>query len=271
MREIKKVGLIGWPVKHSISPALHNACFEKMNIPFHYDLYPVVPDNFANEISKIKNSLVGFNITIPHKERIIDFLDEIDSSVSQIGASNCAVFKDGEWIGFNTDVSGFLSALRPHFDLYGKNAFILGAGGASHAVVFGLARAGVKKIYIFDIEREKAESLASRVKKFFPEKIVFPAGEFSPLKDCHILINATPVGMERDEIPVDPRFLYNHLYVFDLIYNRQTPLLKEAGGKGLKCQNGLDMLIYQAAESFKIWTGIYPPVDIMRKAAEGVL
>ncbi|MCD6413960.1 MAG: shikimate dehydrogenase [Elusimicrobia bacterium] len=264
--EIKKVGLVGWPVKHSLSPALHNACFEKLGLSYRYDLYPVPPENLGKEIEKIKDSLAGFNITIPHKERITDFLDESDSSVSQIGAANCAFGKDGRWTGFNTDVSGFLKALRQDFDPYGENAFVLGAGGAARAVSFALARAAAKKIYIYDIEKEKAEKLAARLKKFFPGGLFFAASDFSAVAKCRLLVNATPVGMEKDEIPIDVKFLYNQLYVFDLVYNRKTLLLREAEERGLKCRNGMDMLIYQAAESFRIWTGIYPPVDEMRKA-----
>ncbi len=111
-------------------------------------------------------------------------------------------------------------------------------------------------------------TLRKQILKFFPEIPVFVSTDFTVLKNCDILVNATPVGMEKDEFPVPEKFLYKHLYVFDCIYNRETPLLKYARKKNMKFQNGLNMLIYQAAESFRIWTGIEPPVEVMKKALE---
>jgi len=261
----KKVGLIGWPVKHSFSPVLHNRCFEELKLQFRYDLYAVSPDKFDAEIGKIKNSLEGFNVTIPYKRKIIEYLDSVETTASGIGAVNCAKLEKGRWKGFNTDASGFLRALKEALNPHNLSAFIIGCGGASSAVSFALAKSGVKKIYLNDIDEVRAEKLKHRVLKFFPQTPVFTTADFTVLRQCDIFINATSVGMEKDGMPVPEKFLYNNLYVFDCIYNRETPLLKCARKKNMRFQNGLNMFIYQAAESFKIWTGVEPPVEVMRK------
>jgi len=265
--EIKKVGLVGWPVKHSISPALHNACFRYLKLPYEYGLYGIEPCNFDSEIQELKKNLAGFNVTVPHKERVMKYLDDIKGEASSIGAVNTVKREFGKWKGYNTDAAGFLISIKEDINPRGINAFVLGAGGAAKAVAAALAGSGVGKIYVKDIDVEKSKVLRTRIIKHFPATQVILADGFQALVNCGILVNATPVGMEDDSIPIPEEFLYNHLYVFDCVYNRKTPLIKKAERVGLKCRGGLNMLIYQASEAFKIWTGLTAPLEVMRKAA----
>ncbi|MCD6311793.1 MAG: shikimate dehydrogenase, partial [Elusimicrobia bacterium] len=149
-----------------------------------------------------------------------------------------------------------------------RNFFIVGCGGAAKAAAFALADAGAGKIFLKDIDAVKAESLKKRLNRFAPSLPVFMSGDFSELKNCDIVINATPLGMADERISVPAEFLHDGLYVFECIYNRETPLLRAASEKGLRYQNGLNMLVYQAADSFIFWTGEKAPVELMKNLAK---
>ena len=266
--KVMKTGLLGWPVEHSLSPSLHNGAFKKLSLTWRYDLYPMKPESFADDIGKLKTELDGFNITYPHKEKILNHLDEIDSIASSIGAVNCAKKIGGKWTGTNTDASGFIRALKEGVNPHDKNVFIVGCGGAAKAAAFALSDAGAGKIFLKDIDSGKAESLKKRLNKFAPALPVFVSGTFSELKNCDVLVNATPLGMTDERMPVPAEFLNGGLYVFECIYNRKTPLLKAASEKGLRCQDGINMLVYQAAASFTFWTGEKAPVELMKNIVE---
>ncbi|MEA2081230.1 MAG: shikimate dehydrogenase [Elusimicrobiota bacterium] len=265
----KKTGLVGWPVEHSLSPVIHNAGFRELSLNWRYDLYPVKPENFTVDIEKLKVDLDGFNITYPHKEKILKHLDGIDSVASRIGAVNCAKKENGKWTGTNTDASGFLKALKEDINPREKNFFIAGCGGAAKAAAFALAGENVRKIFLKDIDGEKADRLKKRLNRFAPALPVFISCDFSNLINSDILINATPLGMMDERMPVPAEFLHKSLYVFECIYNRETPLLKAASEKGLRKQNGLNMLVRQAADSFSFWTGEKAPVELMKNVVEG--
>ena len=266
---MKKFALLGYPIKHSLSPLLHNTAFKELNIDANYKLYEILPENFEKEVKKLLKELDGFNITIPFKERILNFLDVIDGEAQKIGASNCACKKNGKWHGYNTDAIGFIKALKEDINPKNLTVFVVGCGGAAKAVSFALAKNNVKKIFLKDIDTQKAGKLKKRIEKFYPQIPVFVAEDFSGIKNSQILINATPVGMKEGEMPVPAEFLHKDLYVFDLIY-KKTPLLKEAQKRGLKFQDGLKMLIGQAQESFRIWTGVEPAFEIMLEAVNPV-
>jgi len=267
--KVMKTGLLGWPVEHSLSPAIHNGAFKKLFLLWRYDLYPLAPESFADDIEKLKTELDGFNITYPHKEKILNHLDGIDTIASSVGAVNCAKKQKGKWVGTNTDASGFIRALKEDINPHNKNVFIIGCGGAAKAAAFALSDAGAGKIFLKDIDSGKAESLKKRLNRFQPSLPVFMTGDFSELKNCDVLVNATPLGMADERIPVHAEFLHDGLYVFECIYNRETPLLKAAREKGLQCQNGINMLVYQAADSFSFWTGKKAPVELMKNIAVG--
>lgn len=270
-------GVLGFPAKHSLSPLMHNAAFRALKINAEYKIFEVKPeelDYFLHDIDK--KNISGLNITLPYKERILDFV-KLDSKsyLRQIRAVNTMVKKDGIWKGFNTDIPGFLRHLKEHFDPSHKKAAILGAGGGARAVVYALADSGAKEIAIFDIDRTKSESLCDMIKSLFPDLQISTVDSVDALnvKDKDLLVNATPIGLnESDPCLVSQEVMHKHLFVYDLIYNpKETKLLTSARKVGAKTSNGLGMLLYQGALSFEHFTGKSAPMGVMRKALkEGV-
>ncbi|MCM8797309.1 MAG: shikimate dehydrogenase [Candidatus Omnitrophica bacterium] len=273
----KKIyGVLGYPARHSLSPQMHNAAFRFLKINAEYRIFEVKPeelDTFVNTLAE--ENIFGFNVTIPYKERIMDFVkpDRVSSYLRQIKAVNTVVFQDGVWKGFNTDISGFKRDLDERgVSVLGKSAALLGAGGAGRAVAYVLANNGAKDITVYDVDAVRAKSLIELINGlFFGFKInyVTEPGQLD-IPDKDILVNATPVGMkESDPIPVEPEVLHPGLFVYDLIYNpAQTKLIRIAKDKGAKTANGLGMLLYQGALSFEYFTGMEAPVELMRQALE---
>jgi len=265
--------LIGSPVAHSLSPDMHNAAFRRLKINAIYIKFEVPSVSIDKGIRMLKDlKISGANVTIPHKETCIRHLNTISKEAKLIGAVNTIVNKNGRLKGFNTDAIGFLTALKQDLDITpkGKKVFLLGAGGASKAVATALAMKGADSIFIADVARKKAAQLARRLKKNFPKcdiKTVFK-DKGSYIKECDLLINATPVGMKaKDPLLVNPKYLHRGLKVYDLVYNvPATKLVKTARRKGLKASCGLNMLLYQGAESFRLWTKRKPPISVMRRA-----
>jgi shikimate dehydrogenase len=270
---MKRYGLIGYPVKHSLSPAMHNAAFRHLKIDAEYSLFEVKPDGLDEFFAKFKEDLSGINVTIPHKESVFKYVDKVEGDAERIGAINTIALKDGKLIGHNTDVTGFTGALIEDLRLDPKvsHVTLMGAGGASRAVVFGLLSLGVTNIYLTDIDADKALSLANDVNKRGGKAVAVQhdkkaLGEL--VANSQLFVNATPCGMKPgDPELLDPRFLHKKLAVFDLIYNpAETPLIAEAGKRGLKAANGLSMLLFQGAEAFELWTGENAPVQVMYEA-----
>mgnify|MGYP001558976632 FL=1 len=269
----KIIGIFGYPVEHTLSPYMHNAAFEAMGLDYCYIPFRVRPENLKTAINSIKAlSLQGVNITIPHKEAIIPYLDELDREAELIGAVNTVLNKEKRLIGYNTDGRGFVRSLREdgRIDPRGKKIMIIGAGGAARAIAFTLAIEGAGKIFIKDIIEEKAKELSSAISNKIYAEAIYIKDLKDRIGDVDILINATPLGMKKeDPLPVLPELLSQGLIVYDIVYNPpETPLLKEAKKRGAKTLGGLGMLLYQGALSFKIWTGQEPPVDVMRKELE---
>lgn len=266
-------GLLGYPVKHSLSPIMHNAAFKTLKINAEYKLFEVEPKDLGYFLDSLeKKNILGLNITIPYKEKILDFVS-IDSEpfyLRQIKAVNTIVKKDGIWMGFNTDIPGFSKHLKENFNPLNKKVAILGAGGAARAVAYVLANSGAKEIAIFDIDKTKSEDVANMIKGLFPNFQILPVENIQELdiKTKDLLINATPVGLkETDPCLLKEELLHNNLFVYDLIYNPpETKLLAQAKKIGAKTSNGLGMLLYQGALAFEIWTQKIAPVEIMRKA-----
>ena len=274
----KIVGLMGHPVSHSVSPEMHNAAFEALNINFCYIPIPVESEDLKKALDGIRAlKIVGVNVTIPHKEAIIPLLDEVTKLPRLMGAVNTILNQDGKLIGYNTDGPGFVDSLKSDakVDPKGKKVVVLGAGGASKAVSIMLAEAGARSLVITDIIIEKAENLAEYVKSHFEiESTVCPVESRdlqSSINECNILVNTTPVGMhpkvEASPLP-DGIKIPSGIQVCDLIYNPpETKFLKIARESGAKTLNGIGMLVRQGALSFSIFTGKDAPVDIMKKAA----
>jgi shikimate dehydrogenase len=259
-------GLIGWPVAHTLSPAMHNAAFRELGINAVYVAFPVI--DLPAAISGLRGlNLAGVSVTIPYKEEIIPLLDELDPQAARMAAVNTVVNREGRLTGYNTDWLGSVAALKSKTAIKGQNFLILGAGGASRAIVFGILKEG-GTVAITDLEPDRATNLASQFGvAALPVADLdrFPAG---------ILINATPVGMEprADAIPIDPRLLSRFTLVMDIVYRPlDTRLLREARARGCATVDGLQMLIHQGAAQFELWTGRPAPLEIMSQAAYAAL
>lgn len=273
---MKKIyGLIGYPVKHSLSPKMHNAAFRSLNINAEYRLFPLKEDELKGFFADLKkNNIFGLNVTIPYKEKVIAFLNKISHAAKLIGAVNTIKVEQNILEGFNTDGEGFLRHIRRDlgFNPRGKSIAIIGAGGASRAVSVYLGEEKPKRISIYDTERTKVENLVKHLKECFASVEFKQANSIEELdiKTSDLLINATPIGTkETDPCLVKEDFIHKNLLVYDLIYApRETTLLKIAKEKGALVSNGLGMLLYQGARSFRLWTQKPAPVEIMRQALE---
>jgi shikimate dehydrogenase len=259
----KITGLLGYPVEHSLSPVMHNAAFEALGLDYCYVAFPVHPDCLKDAVAAIKAlNLAGVNVTIPHKEKVIPFLDEIDKEASIIGAVNTIVNSNGRLKGFNTDGRGFMQFLfECGISVEGKEVLIVGAGGASRALSYYLGKEA-KKVCLYDIEKKKAEQLIEGLKNTL--STISTVDNITKIDNFNIIINATPLGLkEEDPLPLDTTLLRPEQIVCDLIY-KNTRLLKEAAKKGCVVLHGLGMLLWQGVFAFELWTGVTPPVDIMR-------
>lgn len=270
----KVLGLVGYPVEHSLSPAMHNAAFEELKLDCCYVTFSVKPELLKDAVSAIRSlNLAGVNVTVPHKEKVIPFLDEVNKEASFIGAVNTIVNQSasggGRLIGYNTDSRGFMKSLsEARISVNNKNILVIGAGGASRAIGYYLCQSA-SKLFLYDIDKKKVSKLISDLNKIKKSVFFFsyePSAMSHQLKDIDIIINATPLGLKKnDPLPVDVNLLKPKHVVCDLIY-KKTPLLEIASKKGCMTMNGLGMLLWQGVFAFELWTGKKPPVDVMRKA-----
>lgn len=270
-------GIIGDPIGHSMSPAIHNAAFDKMGIDYLYVPFRVKKEALSKAIAGMRAlNIRGLSVTIPHKVAVIPFLDELDPLAERIGAVNTIVNDDGVLRGYNTDATGFLQTLLERgVEPEGKNVVILGAGGASRAISFILAERGAHLVILNRLlELDWAEELASRISQIFTKEVealeLNEENLVKVLEKADIVVNATSVGMSPNigETPVSPDLLKPSLIVFDIVYNPiKTRLLKEAEAAGAKTIGGLDMLVWQGALAFEKWTGLKAPVKLMREEA----
>lgn len=271
----KIYGLVGYPVRHSLSPLMHNVAFKALGINAEYRLFEINPEQveeFLNLNHLSQNNISGLNVTIPYKEKIIPFLDSLSDETKLIGAVNTIKVSGDRLEGFNTDGQGFLKHLTEGlgFNPKGKIIAIIGAGGAARAVSVYLSKTQPKRIAIYDIDKTKTLALISHLKKNFKDVEFIPTDSIEELKieNSDLLVNATPVGMkETDPSLVEEKSIHKDLWVYDLIYNPgETKLLKISRLKGARTSNGLGMLLYQGAYAFELWTGQKAPIEIMRKA-----
>lgn len=251
-------GLLGYPIKHSFSPQIHNFIFHKLSYNSIYLCFEVGANQLKNALSGIRAlDYKGLNVTIPYKERVMPYLDKIDENASIIGAVNTIRITGKRLYGFNTDGEGFILSLKQHnFDPKNKNIMILGAGGAARALSVYLAREKVKTITYYDIKLSRAAKLAKRIRNFFPAVTTSVLrNNKESLYNSDLLINATGMGLRfSDPLPLELNNFSKNLVVYDLIYNPLfSKFLKKARSKGLKVINGLWMLIYQAIKSQEIW------------------
>ena len=267
-------GVLGYPARHSLSPAMHNAAFSALKINAEYKIFEKKPEEVEGFLKSLSGQNIhGLNVTIPYKETVLVYLQWKSPEVRFTDAVNTIVVKDKNYLeGWNTDGIGFYRHLTKDlkFNLSNKTATILGAGGAAKAIANQLARKEVKIIYLYDIDKDKNLSLAGKINKEFPKCNAISANSIEELdiKNSDLLINATPIGMkENDPLLISPDKLHSGLLIYDLIYNPcETKLIKIAKEKGARTSNGLDMLLYQGMRSFEIWTGQSAPKEVMRQA-----
>lgn len=266
----KFLGLFGWPVEHSLSPRMHNMAFEEMGLNYCYLAIPVEPEALGDAVRGVRAmGIRGVNVTVPHKEKVMAFLDALDEEARFIGAVNTIVNTNGKLKGYNTDGRGFIKSLEEeNIEIDGKNILIIGAGGASRAISYYLCQKA-KRLSIFDIDAGKLRALVQDLQKI--NKNVSALNEIKTLEGVDILINATPLGLkEKDPFPVEISLLKPGMVAGDLIY-RETPFQRKAREKGLRTFNGLGMLLWQGVLASELWTGVRPPHETMRKALlEGI-
>ncbi len=272
--ETKNLGVIGWPIVHSLSPAMQAAAIRAAGIDYAYIAMPVHPEALTQAVAGLRSlGFRGFNVTIPHKTAIIECLDKIDEDARRIGAVNTVVIEDGRLSGHNTDVTGFLRGLsRQGMTVRGKRAALFGAGGAARAVIWGLAKEGAERITVGVRDEMKARAaladLASVVnlEVFSWEDTAFR----DALKNAALLVNSTPLGMtpKLEAIPpVDWNLVQPSAFVYDIIYTpARTRFLQEAEARGHRVLNGTSMLVGQGAEALALWTGIQPDEAAMERA-----
>jgi shikimate dehydrogenase len=269
---MKTVALIGSPLGHTLSPAMHNAAFKSLGLDYEYVALEVAPDDLKDAVGGLRAlHFAGFNVTIPHKEEIVQYLDEVTRFARSVGAVNCVQNQDGRLIGFNTDGPGFIESLEEdaRFKAEGKKCLILGAGGAGRALAVSLLQNGAKTVSLYDPVAEKAEELA----RSLGARV---AGDLqTEIDSLDLLVNASPVGMhpkiDASPLPEGIRFP-KKLCVYDLVYNpEETKLLRAARTAGAKAVSDLGMLVKQGALAFTVFTGHSAPMEVMGEAARAAL
>jgi shikimate dehydrogenase len=269
----KLVGLLGNPLGHSFSPAMHNKAFETLGLNYFYLPIEVTAEDLPTVAAGIaKMNFAGYNVTIPHKVHIMDCLDAIDPLAQAIGAVNTVVLENGRTTGYNTDGEGFVRSLEAESGITvdGKRYFILGSGGAARAIAMTLAFKGAQKIYLCNRTEQKAHDLSAEINtKVSPSSEVVPmdpARMADTVRRADVLVNTTSIGMhpEENRIPIDDDLIPSGVIVSDIVYNPpRTKLLQAAEAKACKTVPGLGMLVYQGTEGFRKWTGAEPPVEVM--------
>jgi shikimate dehydrogenase len=267
---VKKLfAVLGDPISHSMSPAMHNDLFAFYQIDAHYLPLQVKPENLLDAVKGLRAVGVGgFNVTVPHKSTIIPFLDEVDELALKIGAVNTVMNDNGRLKGYNTDGPGFLKGLQTYMpSIAEKKILIIGAGGAARAIYFTLAHNNPKTVDLANRTIEKAVQLLEECPATVNSNALSLDQAERNLKDYDLIVQTTMIGMSPkiDEQPLRLMKFDQATMVCDIIYNPlETKFLTEAKQEGAKIQNGLDMFVYQGALAFEKWTGIFPDVQRMR-------
>ena len=273
-----KLGIIGYPIGHSISPVFQQAALDHCGIDGAYQAYQVAPDSLAEFFQDLRQpDFLGINVTVPHKEAVIPYLDEVDDWATAAGAVNTIVNRDGRLSGHNTDGSGFLRALKDGADFYPEDSrvLVLGAGGAARGVILALVRDGIADLTVANRTLERAQRLADLAQSDGISSRAIPlSGQelTDAAANADLIVNCTTIGMSHgpDEAgsPLSHSQIPSTALVNDLVYNPlETPLLREAERAGAGVLGGIHMLVYQGAASFEMWTGKDAPVDVMLAAA----
>jgi len=258
--EEMQFALFGHPVAHSLSPAMHNGAYREMNLSARYRAFAV--EDAAEIPGIMKNGNIrGASVTLPHKETVLGCLDGVSPACRSIGAANTVLLKEGRLYGENTDWSGFVLSLRECLEVRGKIFAVVGAGGAARAAVYGLLEEGGIPV-VLNRSKQRGQALADRFGCSF-----LPLEDIGQVK-AHGLVHATSVGITAagGDWPLKGRVLSRFPWVMDMVYTPlRTALLEEAGKAGCRIIPGYSMFVYQGAEQIRLWTGLNPPVERMRK------
>lgn len=273
-----KLGIIGYPLGHSISAVIQKEGLKSIGLEGSYEVLETPPEDLVSRIKYLKtNGYSGFNVTIPLKVPMSLFLDDIDDYANIAGCVNTVkILDDKSFYGYNTDIYGFKTAIPSDINLKGKNASILGTGGAARAAVVGLAELGVSEIDFYSRNILNSKQTLDYVRAKFPQINfnVYQIQNIRSLENTSIVVNSTPIGMKgfmADQMPLEKEDLDKlkpDTIVYDIVYNPvKTVLIQEAQKRGLMTIGGLDMLVYQAQRAIEIWTGMSPDVKLMKIAA----
>lgn len=273
---MKRVYLLGHPLGHSVSPAMQNAAFRTLGIDWEYEKLETPRERLDEVISILRaDNCVGANVTIPYKQAVMHWLDDLSDTARRVNAVNTIVKRNGELIGHNTDAHAFISSVKENH-IHPRNArgAILGAGGAACSAAFAIAEEGAHQIVIVNRSGARAADLADHLHQNFP-KLEIAINWVEAMENVHILVNATPVGMypNIDDSPMPRGASFSeHTIVVDLVYNPvETKFLSDAKRAGARTIGGLGMLVHQGAAAFRLWTGHDAPIKVMWQAAhEGI-
>lgn len=263
-----RVGLIGNPVAHSRSPRMHNAAFAALGMDCVYELWHTEADELADRVASVRQpDIAGCNVTVPHKEAVASLVDELSPTARRIGSVNTIIPRDGRLIGENTDAYGYAASIRETYpDFTPQRAIVLGAGGASRAVVVALQDMGATEVIIVNRTFARAERLAAELGASSADWSLLP----ELLPTANLVTNATSLGWHDERVLEEALVttLSDGALVTDLTY-ANTPILRDAAARGLRTLDGLGMMIHQGARAFELWFDVTPPVDVMRAAAIG--
>ena len=277
-----RAGIFGYPISHSISPPMHQAAFDHAEIDASYEAWEAHPDDLANGVRRLRQrGCLGANVTVPHKQAVMEHLDEVDDLATRIGAVNTIINSNGRLLGTNTDADGFIKSLEVWggMETAGIDAVLVGAGGAARAAAHALADSGVRSLTIANRTLDRARSLAREITAQGIETSAIGLSDPDFGSICgraDLLVNSTSVGMlhgpAEHASPVPVGAISAGAVVYDMVYNPPiTPLLKSSEEAGARAVGGLPMLVYQGAAAWSHWTGKEAPVDVMFKAAERAL
>ena len=275
--ETQVAGVIGWPIRHSLSPPMHNAAFAALGLNWVYVPFAVVPERIPEAMAAVRAlGLAGLNVTIPHKTAVLPFMDDLAKEVRFLGAVNTIVHRDGALTGHNTDGEGFLRSLGEiGEEAGGKRVALIGAGGSARSVALAVCRTGARHLTIINRTLARAEALVTLVKEAMPQAEVKAVGLEEPaaaaqVREAEIIVDSTAVGMyPHEQVPpvIPAKWLHAGQVVCDLTYNpRETVLLRAAAGQGARTLDGTGMLVHQGALAWEYWTGRVAPLPVMRAA-----
>ena len=280
----RTVGIIGYPVHHSISPVFQQAAFDALRLNVVYQAWETPVEGLRERVGALRReSCLGANVTVPHKEAVLPLLDTLGASAQAVGAVNTIVNVQGRLSGYNTDVAGLRQALaREGLDLGQARTVVLGAGGSARAAVFMLIEVGNHTISVANRSLPRAETLVRDLRQRAGHSTQITALRYddvafaAALSTCDLLINCTSVGMSgsgtEEELPAPVELLGPAAFVYDLVYNPpETALVRAARRRGIRAASGLGMLVHQGAAAFRLWTGREAPVEVMEAAARRAL